>query len=512
MAGATNRAMKAAGVPKASIGTIRVNSGGAHTLKSAIAVAAAHGAPVPDKVHAHIAARDAKAGAKTAKSAATAENAAKRAEARAVYERGNASSGEKLAAMRGEIRQLVSEKRQADKDVDRARSVAEDTARRSLGVPKKGPKAKQNEREHRAKVDAAVNASPDVKRAAMAQVAARTALQSALQSRDATATARKAQRGAEAGGQQDLFSGAPAPRGPSPFERRMALRDARALRGAQALGAVMSARRKAEAARPARAAVLAKSLAATSANVMAARRAAATSPANLIRIAEKKHTYGIPIREMRDTARRQMVDVGTARAKMKETTAALAGHRAKLDAARGRFERDAVHRTMGEYVHQANKAKEAHAKALGAVKGTLRAVRKAEASLPPDVRATVRPQRQAKASLGSSPEARAKMAATKARLPELRAAREQRLKKQLARAETVRNFRDREVQFRGENMYHGKTAESMARASRSGNRAIRALNRMIGTKGTASAVSIAKSIGKDNARVRYNAKYPSPGK
>lgn len=41
MAGATNRAMKAAGIPKATQSVIRVNSGGAHTLKSAIAVAAA---------------------------------------------------------------------------------------------------------------------------------------------------------------------------------------------------------------------------------------------------------------------------------------------------------------------------------------------------------------------------------------------------------------------------------------------------------------------------------------
>lgn len=228
MAGATNRAMKAAGIPRATQNVIRVNSGGAHTLKSAIAVAAAHGAPVPDKVHAHIAARDAKAGAKTAKSAAAAENAAKRAEARAVYERGNASSGEKLAAMRSNLRQLVSEKRQADRDVTRARDLARAAAEKTLGAPKKGPKARENRLNHARALEAAENASPDVKRAAAAAVQARTALQSALQSRDATATARKAQRGAEAGGQQDLFSGAPAPRGPSPFERRMALRDARA--------------------------------------------------------------------------------------------------------------------------------------------------------------------------------------------------------------------------------------------------------------------------------------------
>lgn len=248
MAGATNRAMKAAGIPKATQKVIRVNSGGAHTLKSAIAVAAAHGAEVPDRVHAHIAARDGKAATKTAKSAAsaasTAEHAAKRAEARAVYERGNAASGDRLSAMRGNIRQLVSEKRQADRDVSNARGVAEQAAGARLGIPKKGPKAKQNQRAHKEAVDAAVNADPNVKRAAMAQVAARTALQSALQSRNATATARKAQRGAEAGGQQDLFSGAPAPRKPSPFERRMAVRDARAAMVGR-LGRNMLADRKA---------------------------------------------------------------------------------------------------------------------------------------------------------------------------------------------------------------------------------------------------------------------------
>ena len=512
MAGATNRAMKAAGVPKASIGTIRVNSAGAHTLKSAIAVAAAHGAPVPDKVHAHIAARDAKAGAKTAKNAAAAENAAKRAEARAVYERGNASSGEKLAAMRGEIRQLVSEKRQADRDVTRARDLARTAAEKTLGAPKKGPKARENRLNHARALEAAENASPDVKRAAAAAVQARTALQSALQSRDATATACKAQRGAEAGGQQDLFSGAPAPRGPSPFERRMALRDARALRGAQALGAVMSARRKAEAARPARAAVLAKSLAATSANVMAARRAAATSPANLIRIAEKKHTYGIPIREMRDTARRQMVDVGTARAKMKETAAAHAKAQEALANTRGRFNWSRVKAVVNERSYQATKAKEAHTKALGAVKDTLRAVRKAEASLPPDVRATVRPQKQSKASLGSSPEARAKMAAVKARLPELRAAREQRLRNQLVRSETVRSLRDREFQFNGANTSRGKEVTSHARATKYGNRARTPLTRMVGSQKAASAMSIAKNAGNAIGGNQYRAKYPRPEK
>ena len=499
--------MKAAGVPKASIGTIRVNSGGAHTLKSAIAVAAAHGAPVPDKVHAHIAARDAKAGAKTAKSAAAAENAAKRAEARAVYERGNAASGDKLAAMRGEIRQLVSEKRQADKAASDARSVARQAAGARLGIPKKGPKARQNQREHEKAIDAAVNASPDVKRAAMAQVAARTALQSALQSRNATATARKAQRGAEAGGQQDLFSGAPAPRAHSPFERRMAMRDARALRGAQALGAVMSARRKAEAARPARAAVLAKSLAATSANVMAARRAAATSPANLIRSAERKHLQGSTIASTRDFARRRLIDAGTARAKLAEAKAAHAKATAAVDAARGKYERGKAESVASHTSYNVRKAQEVYSGHMATVKETMRDVRKAEASLPPAVRAAVRPQKQGKASLGSSPEARAKMAAAKARLPELRAAKQARMTQKLIRGARVAELRNNEIQYEGASLHRSKEAASMGRAQRYGNSAIASLKRLVGQDKAIGMADSARKYGKSLGWRQYKEKH-----
>ncbi len=518
MAGATNRAMKAAGVPKATQNVIRVNGSRGMTLKSAIAVATAHGAPVPDKVHAHIAARDAKAGAKTAKSAATAENAAKRAEARAVYERGNAASGDKLAAMRGEIRQLVSEKRQADRDVTRARDLARTAAEKTLGAPKKGPKARENRLNHARALEAAENASPDVKRAAAAAVQARTALQSALQSRDATATARKAQRGAEAGGQQDLFSGAPAPRQPSPFERRMALRDARALRGAQSLGAVMSARRKAEAARPARAAVLAKSLAATSATALAARKAAATSPANLIRAAEKKHLQGMSIASSRDFARRRLIDAGTARAKLAAAKAEHSAALAKRDDVNARrhltnaFSRQQADAAVSNSAYNVRKAQEVYSGHMATVKATMRDVRKAEASLPPDVRATVRPQKQGKASLGSSPEARAKMAAVKARLPELRAAREQRLRNQLVRSETVRSLRDREFQFNGANTSRGKEVTSHARATKYGNRARTPLTRMVGSQKAASAMSIAKNAGNAIGGNQYRAKYPRPEK
>lgn len=519
MAGATNRAMKAAGIPKATQNVIRVNSGGAHTLKSAIAVAAAHGAHVPDKVHAHIAARDAKAGAKTAKSAATAasaaENTAKRAEARAVYERGNAASGDRLAAMRSNLRQLVSEKRQADRDVTRARDLARTAAEKALGAPKKGPKARENRLNHARALEAAENASPDVKRAAAAAVQARTALQSALQSRNATATARKAQRGAEAGGQQDLFSGAPAPRQPSPFERRMALRDARALRGAQALGAVMSARRKAEAARPARAAVLAKSIGAASANIMAARRAAAAAPksaAELIRAAEKKHLGGFSLDYSRNYVRKRLVDAGTAHAKLTEARAAHAKATAAVDAARGKYERGKAEAAASHTGYAVREATAKYAKHIGSAKEELRNIRKAEASLPPDVRAMVRPQKQGKASLVSSPESRAKMAAVKARLPELRAAKIERMKKKILRGEKVAELRDKEVQWNGAPLHRGKVAESMGRAQSYRNAGIKSLMRLVGSTAGAQSSDIARKYGKSEGFKQYMAKYPRPEK
>jgi hypothetical protein len=59
MAGATNRALKAAGVPKATIKTIRVKAGGRLSLKSALGVAAEHGLDT-GKAHEHLARRDAK--------------------------------------------------------------------------------------------------------------------------------------------------------------------------------------------------------------------------------------------------------------------------------------------------------------------------------------------------------------------------------------------------------------------------------------------------------------------
>lgn len=60
MAGATNRQLKTAGIPKAAMAQIRVHAGGRLSLKSALDVAAKHGIAIPDKAHAFMAARDLK--------------------------------------------------------------------------------------------------------------------------------------------------------------------------------------------------------------------------------------------------------------------------------------------------------------------------------------------------------------------------------------------------------------------------------------------------------------------
>ena len=61
MAGATNRQLKTAGIPRAAVDKIRVKAGGRLTLKGALSVAAQHGISVPEKAHAFAAARDEKA-------------------------------------------------------------------------------------------------------------------------------------------------------------------------------------------------------------------------------------------------------------------------------------------------------------------------------------------------------------------------------------------------------------------------------------------------------------------
>lgn len=60
MAGATNRQLKTAGIPKAAMAQIRVHAGGHLSLKSALDVAARHGIAIPDKAHEFMAARDLK--------------------------------------------------------------------------------------------------------------------------------------------------------------------------------------------------------------------------------------------------------------------------------------------------------------------------------------------------------------------------------------------------------------------------------------------------------------------
>lgn len=290
MAGANNRQLKAAGFKAAAIKVIRSTGGRGLSLRSAISSAQGHGLAVPAKAVQRAGTEGAPEGWKRAArgekpaqpAAASEANAKARQEARAVYEKGNAASGGKLAEMRSNIRMLVREKRGADQELKSARSMAESAARKSLGAPKKGPKARQNALAHQRAVDEAITAHPAVKRAAMVQAQARTALQSALASRDTTAKARKQQRGAESGGQMDLFSGAPAPRQPSPFERRIALRDARAAQVGRAIAPVgrsMLAQRQAVAlqakkAAQAKAAADFRAKSAASMNQIAAKRAA----------------------------------------------------------------------------------------------------------------------------------------------------------------------------------------------------------------------------------------------
>ena len=59
MAGATNRALKAAGIPKATIATLRVEHGSGLSLRSALGIAHERGLPVGKAAEFH-AAREAK--------------------------------------------------------------------------------------------------------------------------------------------------------------------------------------------------------------------------------------------------------------------------------------------------------------------------------------------------------------------------------------------------------------------------------------------------------------------
>ena len=206
MAGATNRAMKAAGLPKATQEKIRVARGAGLTVQSAIQHAQAHGLPL-GKAAKHVGElsgwQKAAAGAKV--------------EARPATKR---APGESLEAYRA--RDLTSR----------------DPATMRAAI-----------REQIKKIRSDAGGEADVQR-----------LSTMLQSRNAAAK----QRTAERGGQQDLFGANPAPRGPSPFEVRakaaaerraamVASAQQRAGRLPQALGGAargMMAARKAAAAKP----------------------------------------------------------------------------------------------------------------------------------------------------------------------------------------------------------------------------------------------------------------------
>ena len=255
MAGANNRQLKAAGFKPAAIKVIRSTGGRGLSLRSAISTAQGHGLAVPAKAVERAGTegapegwKRAARGEKPAQSAAASEaseaNAKARQEARAVYEKGNAASGGKLAEMRSNIRGLIGKVRAAEKAHTMASANAGVEAGKAMGpMPKGGKKLDA----YFAQKDALAAKNPALQRAKAERAAVRAELASALASRNATATSRAKTRQAEAAGQMDLF-GAPAPRQPSPFERRIALRDARRKDVFNQLGRDILARRKRDAA------------------------------------------------------------------------------------------------------------------------------------------------------------------------------------------------------------------------------------------------------------------------
>ena len=291
MAGATNRSLKSAGFKPAAIKVIRSTGGRGLSLRSAIGHAQQHGLAVPAKAVDRAGTGGAPEGwkraargepTKPAQSAAAAEAQAKaKQEARAIYERGNAASGGKLAEMRSNIREAVTRVRQAEQRLRDVESSARREVVQRIGQPKKGPKARQNQLAHDRAVASAMARRPELSAATAERNAAKTQLQGLLASRNATATSRAKTRQAEAAGQMGLF-GAPAPRQPSPFERRIALRDARAAQVGRAIAPVgrsMLAQRQAVAlqakkAAQAKAAADFRAKSAASMNQIAAKRAA----------------------------------------------------------------------------------------------------------------------------------------------------------------------------------------------------------------------------------------------
>lgn len=276
MAGATNRQMKRAGFKSAGIQKIRNGQGGALSIRSAMRVADRVNVPTPakailkygtgneapkgwqaaakggDRAAAAASATPAKSarpglasaiGAASKGMLASRKNAAAKEVARAVYERGNEGSAARKAAMRTDIRERAQQLRDAKKDLSESRDRAEAAARKATPAAKGGPKKRANELARDSAIQSQIANNPSVQRAASIEKQARIQLQSALASRNATAMAGKQRRNAESAGQLDLFSGAPKPRAPSPFERRMALRDARAAQ-VGALSRSMLQRRK----------------------------------------------------------------------------------------------------------------------------------------------------------------------------------------------------------------------------------------------------------------------------
>ena len=100
MAGATNRAFKAAGIPKAAIKELRVTGGRGLTLRSAIGLASERGIAIGDKAKAHLAARDRKA-------AASPEGQAAAVDFRAKAAAGLKSMAERKAALQAARQQRV---------------------------------------------------------------------------------------------------------------------------------------------------------------------------------------------------------------------------------------------------------------------------------------------------------------------------------------------------------------------------------------------------------------------
>jgi hypothetical protein len=106
MAGATNRALKAAGIPKSTIATLRVEHGSGLSLRSALGIAHERGLPVGKAAEFH-AAREAKHAASPAGQAAAADFRAKAATAlKAARERKAAMLAERQKRVAGTVRAL----------------------------------------------------------------------------------------------------------------------------------------------------------------------------------------------------------------------------------------------------------------------------------------------------------------------------------------------------------------------------------------------------------------------